>query len=100
MSTPALATLDSARAQRAKVIRWLQPLAPLIMGIVAWSACTSRPGPGLSGQGLAVSVALGVFVVAGVGAVLTLMRAPRVHIPFAAVLLLASAVLAWLQPDG
>ncbi|WP_433613137.1 sensor histidine kinase [Dactylosporangium sp. CA-139114] len=100
MSTPAQATLDSARAQRDAVVRWLRPLAPLIMLVVVWSACTSQPGPGLRGPGLWVLLALAVFVVAGAGGVLTLLRSPRAHVPFVALLLAASATLAWLQPDG
>src|SRR6476469_3021867 len=100
MSSAALATLDSARAQRAAVIRWLRPLAPLVMAVVVWSAGTSRPAPALSGPGLAVLLALAVFVTAGAGGVLTLARAPRTHIACTAVMLAAAAALAWLQPDG
>ncbi|MEU7871108.1 histidine kinase [Dactylosporangium sp. NPDC049140] len=100
MSSSALATLDRSRAQRAAVIRWLRPLAPLIMAVVVWSACTARPAPALSGSGLAVLLALAAFVVSGAGGVLTLARSPRTHIACTAVMLAASAALAWLQPDG
>ncbi|MFI5906360.1 sensor histidine kinase [Dactylosporangium sp. NPDC051541] len=100
MSSEALATLDTARARRAAVVRWLQPLAPLVMAVVVWSACTSRPRPALAADGLPVLVALGVFVVAGVGAVVTTTGNAKAHLAFVGVLLAASAGLTWLQPDG
>ncbi|WP_433214027.1 sensor histidine kinase [Dactylosporangium sp. CS-047395] len=96
MTSPALASLDSARAQRAAVIRWLRPLAPLIMGIVVWSACTQQPGPASS---RAVLLALVAFIVAGTGAVVSI-NYVRTHIGFVGALLAASAALVWLQPDG
>ncbi|WP_433055862.1 sensor histidine kinase [Dactylosporangium sp. CS-033363] len=96
MTSPALVALDSARAQRAAVIRWLRPLAPLIMGIVVWSACTQQPSPTSS---RAVLVALVAFIAAGVGAVVSINHT-RTHIGFVGALLAASAALVWLQPDG
>ncbi|WP_432985053.1 sensor histidine kinase [Dactylosporangium sp. CA-233914] len=101
MSTNALATLDAGRAQRAAVVRWLRPLAPLIMAVVVWSACTTHPRPALSGEGRPVALALAAFVIFGVGALVTLGRqCTRAHIVVVAGLLGAAAGLVWLQPDG
>jgi signal transduction histidine kinase len=99
-STDALAVLDAGRAQRAAVVRWLRPLAPFIMAVVVWSACTTKPGPALSGPGLAVSSALAAFVLAGALAVATLSGRVPVHAAAVGTLLVASAALVWLQPDG
>src|SRR3954449_5307885 len=98
MTSSALAALDATRAQRAAVIRWLRPLAPLVMAVVVWSAVTSEPAPALSGPGRWVLVALAGFVVAGVGGVASINRAPRAHLGFVIALLAASAALVWLQP--
>ncbi|MFG3254076.1 sensor histidine kinase [Streptomyces sp. NPDC048172] len=107
-------------------MRWLRPLAPLVLAVVVWSALHSRPGPGASGRELAVSCALGGVVVGGVGCLVTLRgsgrgraRLPgRDHVPgwdhvlswarvpdwahaaCVGVLMAASAALVWLQPDG
>src|SRR5690348_3672176 len=79
--TPAaLATLRASRAQQEAVVRWLRPLAPLVMVVVVWAAFGARPGPGLGGRGLAVSIALAGFVAAGVGVLATVRRPDPVHV--------------------
>ncbi|KAA2261537.1 two-component sensor histidine kinase [Solihabitans fulvus] len=71
------------------------------MIVVVWAAWHAHPGPGLSGRELAVSVALGAFVLGGIGGVLAMYGRPgMVHVALIVVLLLASAALMWLQPDG
>ena len=99
--TPALAALDAGRAQRAAVIRWLRPLAPIVMAVVVWNAWTTAPEPALSGPGRAVAVALAAFVLCGAGVVLTV-GGPRLwrHATCVGGLLVASVALVWLQPDG
>ncbi|GAA3285958.1 sensor histidine kinase [Dactylosporangium vinaceum] len=93
MSSEALATLDTARARRAAVIRWLRPLAPLVMAVVVWSVGTSQPGrPAV--------VVLGLFIAAGIGAVATLTRRPKVHLACTGAILATSAALTWLAPDS
>jgi len=110
-NTSALAALDAGRAQHAAVVRWLRPLAPLVMAVVVWSACTSEPTPALTGSGRPVLVALIAFVLSGAGAVATLALSGagtaatrsgprRAHIACVAALLAASAALVWLQPGG
>jgi hypothetical protein len=87
--------LDALQAQRRAVIRWLRPLAPLILAVVAVSAFTSSPRPGWHDRGLAVTITLAVVLLSGAAAVLLANRAVLV-----VVLLASSAVLAWLQPSG
>ncbi|MGI5246985.1 sensor histidine kinase [Dactylosporangium sp. CA-139066] len=100
-STPALAALDAGRAQRAAVIRWLRPLAPLVMAVVVWGAWTTTPAPALSGAGRPVLIALAAFVLCGAGVVLTVSgRRLPLHAAFVGGLLAASIALVWLQPDG
>jgi signal transduction histidine kinase len=98
--TPTLATLSAARAQQEAAVRWLRPLPPLVMLVVVWAALNSRPGPGPVGRDLAVSIALGVFVLGGLGVLVTARCPSVVHIAFVVVLFAASAALMWLQPDG
>jgi signal transduction histidine kinase len=92
--------LDALQAQRRAVIRWLRPLAPLILAVVAVSAFTSRPRPAWHDRGLSVTIVLAVVLLAGLAAVLTASRPGRLHVTLVVVLLACSAVLAWLQPDG
>jgi signal transduction histidine kinase len=92
--------LGALKAQRRAVIRWLRPLAPLVLAVVAVSAFTSHPSPAGHGGGLAVAIALAVVLLSGVAAVLTAPRAGICHTVLVVVLLAASAALAWVQPDG
>jgi signal transduction histidine kinase len=113
VSPPTLASLRASRAQQDTVLRWLRPLAPFVVIMATWTALRAHPGPGLHGRGLAVALALGGFVVGGLGAAGTLWRpslvqlAPQPSRVYAglvyaafAVLFAASAALVWLQPDG
>lgn len=100
MTTPTLATLSAARAQHEAVVRWLRPLAPFVMIVVIWAAFRAHPSPGFGGRDLAVSIALGGFVIGGVGALATVRHPGKVHIALVVVLLATSAALVWLQPDG
>ncbi|ARF56887.1 sensor histidine kinase [Streptomyces gilvosporeus] len=95
-----LATLRTTRARQESVLRWLRPLAPFVMAVVAWTAFHAHPGPGVEGRGLAVSGALGGFVLGGLGSLATLRRAGRIHLACVGVLIAASTALVWLQPDG
>jgi len=100
VTTPTLAALRASRARQEAVVRWLRPLAPLVMAVVVGAAFSAHPRPGLSARGLAVSIALGAFVLAGTGALAALRRAGAVHIAFVVSLLAASVVLMWVQPAG
>jgi signal transduction histidine kinase len=99
-TTPTLASLSASRAQQQAVVRWLQPLGPLVMVVVIWAAFSAHPAPGLGGRPLAVTIVLGGFALGGLGVLATLWRRGVAHIGFVAVVLVTSAALMWLQPDG
>jgi signal transduction histidine kinase len=100
VAAPTLAALTASRTQREAVLRWLRPLVPFVMIVVTWAAFNADPRPGLDGANLAVSMALGGFVLTGLGALATLRRSGPTHIAFVVVLLACSVALVWLQPDG
>ena len=99
-TTPNLARGHQERWQAGRTMRWLRLLVPVVMIVVIWAAFHAHPAPSTGGRGLAVSVALGVFVVGGLGVLVTLRSAVAVNIAFVVVLLTASSGLAWLQVDG
>ena len=101
-TTPTLATLRQLRAHQEMVQRWLRPLGPAVLLLATWLTFHVRPYPGLTGRGLAISVALGALVLGGLGA---MARSPRerfgaVHFGFVVTLFIASGSLLWLQPSG
>jgi signal transduction histidine kinase len=84
--------------------RRLRPLGLVLIAVVAIPALTSSPQPGVRGEGLAVSIALVGWVVAGIA--LT-RREPREPAPLrsseamlVAVLAASVVVLAFVQPGG
>jgi signal transduction histidine kinase len=93
-------TLRASRAQQEAVVRWLRPLAPVVMAVVVWAAFGAHPAPELGGRGLAVSIALAGFAVAAVGVLATLGRSGPTHLAIVALVLASSVALTWLQPDG
>jgi signal transduction histidine kinase len=97
VTTPTLAELSASRAQQAAVVRWLQPLAGVVLVVVVWGVFHAHPGPGSAGRGLAVSLVLAGFVLGGLASFL---RPGAAHLTGVVVLLAASAALMWLQPDG
>jgi signal transduction histidine kinase len=100
LPTVTLESLQRAREQQQLVIRWLKPLTPLVMVIVIAAAFVAKPSPGLTGEHLAVTLGLCVFILGGAGALTTLQRAAGLNIAFIAVLLLGSLMLLWVQPGG
>ena len=82
------------------MLRWLRPLAPFVLIVVVVAALRAQPRPALAGRGLGVTVALAVFVVAGLAVLTASRRSARVQIGLAVLLLAASAALMWQQPAG
>jgi signal transduction histidine kinase len=99
-TTPTLASLSASRAQQQAALRWLRPLAPVVLVVVVLACFRAHPHPALAGYGLRVAIALGLFILAGLGVLATSRRSARVQIGAAVVLLAASAALMWLQPEG
>ncbi len=102
VTTPTLATLRRARGHLETTRRWLRPLGAAIVVLVAWNALNTRPGPGLAGQGLQVSVALAGLVVGGLGAIITApsQRLRAANLGLIGLLFVASGALVCLQPNG
>lgn len=91
-------TLRAVTEQR-DATRWLRPLAPVVLLVVALAAFRAQPAPGLHGRELAISIALGGFGLAGLG-VLASFGAPGKARIAVVCLLATSAALCWLQPEG
>jgi signal transduction histidine kinase len=107
---PALAALRRTRAQQQAVRRWLRLAGPLLICYWAWICWHAQPGPGLSGRGLAISVAFAGFVGSALGVramqsasgsnVFAKIRLSGPSGAFLLVLLVSSGVLVWAQPGG
>ena len=97
---PTLAAVRLARAQRDALVRRMRPVGLIALGAALIIATRKQPGPGLHDDSLGVLLAMIGIAVGGVVA-LTMTRSARlvVLVPFA-LLLVSSAALIWLQPDG
>jgi signal transduction histidine kinase len=97
---PTLAAVRLARAQRDAMVRRLRPVGLITVGVALFLATRKQPGPGLHGDSLGVLLAM-IGIAAGGLVALNMTRSARLLslVPFG-VLLVASAALIWLQPDG
>jgi signal transduction histidine kinase len=99
---PTFPTLQQGRARQLTVGKWLRLGGPNALGLGTWIAFNMTPGPGESGQHLAVSVALGGMLLCGLAATLPPPRPSPGKVSLALVvgLFVTSAALVWLQPGG
>ena len=97
---PELAGLRRARAQQERVREGLLWSAPVVLPVIVLVSFRIGPHPGITGQGLVVSVALGGFVLALLGVRGTVRRSDRWHLPPTLALIASSAALMWVQPNG
>jgi len=88
------------RVSVAATLRWTLPLAVVAIGILIAVAFRARPSPGLTGKGLAVSLALVAFACA----LLSFERLPpalrRLRLIVVMAMIAAAATLVAVQPDG
>jgi signal transduction histidine kinase len=98
--SPVQASLRRARAEDRAARRWADVAVTLLLVVVVVTAVHVQPGPGTHGTGLAISVALIGFVAGALSGVLTRDRLPRLQLGAAALLLVSSGALLWLQPRG
>ena len=98
--TPTFASLEAARERQRTALRRLRPLGAVIVTIMIVAGSRSHPHPATHGRGLAVLAALVVFSVVWVGTMRARAAAPRVQGPLFLALILSSAALVWLQPNG
>jgi signal transduction histidine kinase len=86
---------------RARVVKWLQLLTPLMLAWFVWAAATVDPGFGRTGRPLVVLLAAAAFVVGVFGRNATSVRPIRwPHVVFVGVMLISSVTLVSLQPAG
>jgi signal transduction histidine kinase len=97
------AALQQARARREATLRRARRMSPLVIAFLIVAAARSAPGPGLHGASLGVLIAICGLATGAVGAVGALRAQPSPAAVLAACyapLLLGSAGLLWLQPNG
>jgi signal transduction histidine kinase len=102
-SLPTLAALRHARASREALLRRVLPVGFGALVIVVVATSRARPGAGLHGASLGVTLALAGFALAAIGgfaALLVRRTAAWLLVPVLSVLIVSSSVLVWLQPNG
>jgi signal transduction histidine kinase len=100
---PSLAALRRARTNREALLRRVVPVGIGALIVVVVATSRTQPGPGLAGASLGVSIALGGFALSALGgaAALLLHRfSTWSYIPMLGLLVVSSAALLWLQPNG
>ena len=100
---PSLAALRRARAQREATLRRARWLSPVVVAFLLIAASRSTPGPGLSGESLGVLLAMFGLAVGAVAALAAFWARPSSAAVLAVCyvpLVLGSAGLLWLQPNG
>jgi signal transduction histidine kinase len=98
-----LAALRQARASREALLRRVLPVGLAALAIVVVATSRAKPGAGLHGASLGVTLALAGFTLAalaGFGALITRRMGTWILAPLLGLLVASSAVLVWLQPDG
>jgi signal transduction histidine kinase len=98
-----LAALRQARASREALLRRILPVGLAAVAIVVVASSRAKPGAGLHGASLGVSLALAGFALAalgGFGALILRRVGAWMLLPVLGLLVVSSAVLVWLQPDG
>jgi signal transduction histidine kinase len=98
--TPTFASLEAARDRQRTALRRLRPLGAVIVAIMLVAGSRSHPPPAAHGRGLAILAALVVFTVVWLGTMRARAAPPRVQGPLFLALILSSAALVWLQPNG
>jgi signal transduction histidine kinase len=102
-SRPTLAALRQARASREALLRRILPVGFGALVIVVVATSKARPGAGLHGASLGVSLALAGFTLAVLGGLVALVArrtSAGLLIPVLVLLMVSSSVLVWLQPSG
>ena len=98
-----LAALRQARAGREALLRRILPVGLAAVVIVVVATSRAKPGAGLHGASLGVTLALVGFALAalvGFGSLILRRMAAWMLLPVLGLLVVSSAVLVWLQPDG
>jgi signal transduction histidine kinase len=100
---PTLAALRQARASRQALLRRVLPVGFGALVIVVVATSQTKPGAGLHGASLGVTLALAGIALAAVGGFASLLMrraAAGLLAPVLVLLMVSSSVLVWLQPSG
>lgn len=98
-----LAALRQARASREALLRRILPVGLGALVIVVVTTSRAKPGAGLHGASLGVSLSLagfGLAALAGFVALVARRAAALLLVSVLTLLMVSSCVLVWLQPDG
>jgi signal transduction histidine kinase len=100
-TAPIRASLRQTRGSQEAVVRWLRLLAPLLLAGYILAAFRADPGPGLSGRGLAITLAVAAFPIGVLGVDATARNPFRQpYLVFMTLLLAGPIALLCLQPHG
>lgn len=98
---PDLAGLRRARAQHRAFLRLLRGLGPVLILAVVIGVVRGHPGPGTSGRGLVVSVAMAAVAASLAASIWSAARRSGRAVAVAgAVMAVSSCALMWAQPAG
>ena len=91
---------ESAHGDALRALRWTRPLALLLIGFVVTTAFQTHPAPGAHGEHLGVTIALIGIAVGTIGRFRLTDATPTVHSLLLVLIVLGSATLVSLQPNG
>ncbi len=94
------ATTELTPARVAITLRWTRPLAVVAVGALAAVVVRAKPGPGLHGQHLAITVSLVAYAAAQISFEQLPLSATRARVLMLAVMIGAAAVMVAIQPAG
>ncbi len=100
VTEPTFASLERTRARQQRTLALLRPVGVGVVVLVVVTGVQAHPRPGLSGEGLAILLALIAFVVGAGGVMRSRRGPPAVQVPFFVALIAGSALLVALQPKG
>ena len=103
IEAPTVEALRQTRESWAERRRQLRPVGLAMLAVVVYLAASKPPYVGVRGESLGLTIALAGFVIGMVGGRHLLLVRPsswQWYLPCLAVLVLSSAFLVWLQPDG
>ncbi len=100
VTEPTFASLERTRARQQRTLGLLRPVGVGVVVLVVVTGVQSHPRPSLSGEGLAVLLALIGFAAGAAGVMRSRRGTAREQVPFFLALIVSSALLVALQPKG
>jgi signal transduction histidine kinase len=94
------ATTELTPARVATTLRWTRPLALVAVGALAAVVIRAKPGPGLHGQHLAISLSLVAYAAGMISFERLPMDATRIRVLMLVVMIAAASVMVGIQPTG